>query len=148
MAKTDGGKARPTKRAGMQIQGAVRLVVKPEIFALLTAGKSAVIEFGTPGMGDGGEFILQVEPGSENKIQELTPWFNLDHAPIKVKNSVALDGRDFISDYFCVYLEESEDRNFGFLVNAKQARALAAVLINFAQACESIEALTAAPARA
>ncbi len=131
--------------AAMKIGGTIRLIVQPEILADLAAGKLAEIEFGKVGESSYQELDLQLEPGPENKVSELQPWFDLDDAVLKIKNSAALDGPEYVQEYFGVYLEEREDRCLGFTLNGKQARALAEMLLGYARICEGIDQLTAAP---
>ena len=145
MAKSNGQKAQPKKSAAMWMGGTIRLVVKPELLADLAAGKKVSIDFGTPGTPEWNELELQVEAGPQNEIKELTPWFDLDHSVLKIQNSAALDGPEYIQDYFGVYLEENENRRLGFTINGEQGRALADLLLRYALVCESIEALTAPP---
>ena len=146
MAETKNGqKAQPATSAKMWMGGAVRLIVKPELLAELAAGKQVLIDFGTPGTGEWNELQLQLEAGPENKVRELTPWFDLDSSLITVKNSVGTDGAEYLQDYFAVYLEESENRSLGLTITAKQARALVDMLLAYCQVCESIDALAAAP---
>ncbi|MEN6560104.1 MAG: hypothetical protein ABFD52_04940 [Acidobacteriota bacterium] len=146
MNATKGRVAQLNQGASMKIAGSIRLIVKPEHFAELAAGKPASIDLGTPGTGEWSELVLQIEPGPENRIKELTPWFNLDEVPLRIQNSAAIDGPDDVHDYFKVHLEQDESRNLGFLVNPKQARAIADVLMNYVRICEGINALMAEPA--
>lgn len=139
-------KAQVKEPDAMWMGGAVRLVVKPELLAGLAAGKKTAIDFGTPGTSEWNELELQLETGPENKIVELTPWFDLDHSSLKVKNNVEIDGPAYLQDYFAVYLEESPSRRVGLTINGKQARALVNMLLAYCQVCESIEALEAIPA--
>ncbi|MEN6560100.1 MAG: hypothetical protein ABFD52_04920 [Acidobacteriota bacterium] len=148
MKKTNGGKVQLKKGAAMWMGGAIRLVLKPDLCADLAAGKQITIDFGTPGTCEWNELDLQVEAGPENKIKELSPWFDLDQSLLEVKNSVITDGPEYVQDYFAVYLEESENRSMGFTINGKQARALADMLLAYCRVCESIEALETTPTTA
>lgn len=148
MAKTNGRVARSTTSAKLKMAGTIHLALTPTDRATVLAGEELVLDL------EGMELHLQIEQGKENKVIEITPWFDMDHALLTIDNSIRIDGAGMASphgsvpNYMEVDLVESEKRSLGFTVNPGQARALARVLLNYAEAWDAIDKLWIEPARA
>lgn len=141
MAKTKGQAARPRTSAKMKIMGALSLILTQETLRELWSGKSVTIDF-DPAF----EFYLQLRPGSENRIVELTPWFNPEEAEIVVENSFRTDGVKSPDEFSLTggiefRLTESENSSVGFTVTPDQAKALATQLLEYVHAWEACRAL-------
>jgi hypothetical protein len=146
MTKENGRKARPTTSAKLKMAGTIHLALTPADLRRVLAGEETALDI------EGMELILQIEQGKENKLLEITPWFDLDHSSLSIDNSIRKDGiepfRSTVPGYMEVDLVESEKRSLGFTVNPGQARALARVLLNYAEAWDAIDKLWSEPAQA
>jgi len=146
MAKEKGQKARPKTSADLKMAGTIHLALTPADINHITAGEETVLDI------EGMELILHIEPAKENKILELMPWFELDDAALVIDNSIHKDNNEpfygQMTGYMEIELVESEKRSLGFTVNPGQARAIAEVLLKYAQAWEAFKALRVEPARA
>ena len=142
MANGNGRKAQPKNGAKMGIMGTIHLELKREHVQELVAGEQVTID-----LGHAREFYLHIETGPEDRIVELTPWFDPDSAEVKVENSFQTDGGGgytySLSSAVEFKLTESENSSLGFCVTAEQAKALAKALMSYAQAWDACEALKA-----
>jgi len=142
MSNKKGRTAQPGNGAKMGIMGNIHLVLTPEDVREILSGKEAIID-----LGDHHELCLQIETGPKNRIIELTPWFDPAATEVTVENDFKKDGGDrnshFLYGDIAFTLVESENSSLGFSVRAEQAKALAKVLLNYAQAWDSCEALKA-----
>ncbi len=150
MAKDNGQKARPGASIGMEIDGDLRFVTSAEKIRDLAEGKT--VRFIWPGKGG---LNLQIEAGPADKILQSRVWFTAEDVVVSIDNNIHEDNRNggdssiFLPDYLAVTLRESEKSDIGINVTPDQAKALAAVLMRYAQAWEAAEALRdERPARA
>ena len=142
MAKEKGQKTRPKNGAKMGIMGTVHLMLTPEKIRKVLSGEQTTIE-----LGSARELYLQVESGPQDRIIELTPWFDPDSTEITIENDFQKDGGDgnnrYMRDAIEFTLVESENSSLGFCVTAEQAKALAKALMSYAQAWDACTALGA-----
>lgn len=141
MTRGKGQTAQPGRSADkMVIMGGVHLMLTPEKMEKIMSGAETIIE-----LGNARELVLQIEQGSQNRILELTPWFDPSSARVVVQNSVQDDGETGygfeLSDHVEFRLKESEGCSLGFSVTPAQARELGAALTAYAEAWNALKAL-------
>jgi len=143
MAKGNGQGRRPRTGAPMIMAGPITLQLTRESADRLLNGGD--VRFNRA---DVYELDLTVKIGDKDSVLEFRPYFVAHRSAVTIENDIAMDSAEneaAVHDDMEVHICENEERAFSFMVNPRQAAALAEALSNYAKAWEIGQALKKSP---